>query len=171
MVYVLPCRANPQTTEGVLLYSTNLERVPGRIFRFYGARFQIEFAFRDAKQHLGLNDSQVRSQAKLHFHFNIVFAALFWARLQAQHPSTPFPCTIASGAASRKKYANDLPPPRPRAATPPNPRPVAATSHRNTCGCVHLLSKRGWPLNTHPQPAQGVDKVVSGSGRYLREAH
>ena len=78
----------------MLLYSTDLDLAPERIFRFYGARFQIEFAFRDAKQHLGLNDCQARAQAKLHFHFNIVFAALFWARLQArlqaEHPLGPF---------------------------------------------------------------------------------
>lgn len=84
VVYVLPRGADPQTTEGVLLYSTDLDLAPERIFRFYGALFQIEFAFRDAKQHLGLNDCQARAQAQLHFHFNIVFAALFWARLQAR---------------------------------------------------------------------------------------
>ena len=66
--------ANPQTMERVLLYS---KLVPECIFRFHGVRFQIEFAFRDAKRHLGLNDSQARSQAKLHSYFNIVFAALF----------------------------------------------------------------------------------------------
>ncbi len=76
--------ANPQTMEGVLLYSTDLDLASERLLRFYSARFQIEFAFRDAKQHLGLNHCQARSQAKLHFRFNIVFAALFWARLQAR---------------------------------------------------------------------------------------
>ena len=94
VVYVLPRGADPQTTEGVLLYSTDTDLAPERIFRLYGARFQIEFAFRDAKQHLGLHHSQARSQAKLHFHFNIVFAALFWARLQAraraERPLGPF---------------------------------------------------------------------------------
>ena len=94
VVYVLPRGADPETTEGVLLYSTDLDLEPERIFRFYGARFQIEFAFRDAKQHLGLNHGQARSQARQHFHFNIVFAALFWARLQArlraERPLGPF---------------------------------------------------------------------------------
>ena len=94
VVYVLPRGADPQTTEGVLLYSTDLALAPERLFRLYGARFQIEFAFRDAKQHLGLHHGQARSQAKLHFHFNIVFAALFWARLQArlqaERPLGPF---------------------------------------------------------------------------------
>ncbi|MYC62557.1 MAG: transposase [Caldilineaceae bacterium SB0661_bin_34] len=94
VVYVLPRGADPETKEGVLLYSTDLDLAPERIFRFYGARFQIEFAFRDAKQHLGLNDGQARSQARQHFHFNLVFAALFWARLQArlqaERPLGPF---------------------------------------------------------------------------------
>lgn len=83
-VYVLPRGADPQTAEGVLLYSTDTDLAPERIFRLYGARFPIEFAVRDAKKHLGLHHGQARSQAKLHFHFNIVFAALFWACLQAR---------------------------------------------------------------------------------------
>ncbi len=94
VVYVLPRGADPETQEGVLLYSTDLDLAPERIVRFYGARFPIEFAFRDAKQHLGLNDGQARSQARQHFHFNLVFAALFWARLQArlraERPLGPF---------------------------------------------------------------------------------
>ncbi len=84
VVYVLPRGADPQTTRGVLLYSSDTELDPVRLFHFYRARFQIEFAFRDAKQHLGLQDCRARAQAKLDFHFNIVFAALFWARLQAR---------------------------------------------------------------------------------------
>ena len=84
VVYVLPRGADPQTKEGMLLYSTDLELSPAHLLRLYRARFQIEFAFRDAKQHLGLNNGQARSQARLHFHFNTVFAALFWARLQAR---------------------------------------------------------------------------------------
>ncbi|MYC62274.1 MAG: hypothetical protein F4X16_05495 [Caldilineaceae bacterium SB0661_bin_34] len=47
-VYVLPRGADPETKEGVLLYSTDTDLAPERIFRFYGARFQIEFAFRDS---------------------------------------------------------------------------------------------------------------------------
>ena len=84
MVYVLPRGADPQTTDGVLLYSSDTQLAPERIFHFYRARFHIEFAFREAKQHLGLNDGQACAQAKMHFHFNLVFAALFWARLQAR---------------------------------------------------------------------------------------
>jgi hypothetical protein len=37
---------------------------------FHHNRFQIEFLYRDGKQHTGLNDSQARSENKLHFQFN-----------------------------------------------------------------------------------------------------
>ena len=63
-----PCpaaRHRPGNEEGVLLYSTDTDLAPERIFRFYGTRFQIEFAFRDARQYLGLNYGQTRSQARL----------------------------------------------------------------------------------------------------------
>ena len=87
-------RGRPVDEGGVFLYSIDSERVPARLFRLYRSRFQIEFAFRDVKQHLGLNDCQARSQDKRHFHGNRVFAALFWAcrqaRLQAEHPLGPF---------------------------------------------------------------------------------
>ena len=143
------CRAapTPGTKEGVLLYSTDLDLAPERIFRFYGARFQIEFAFRDAKQYLGLNDGQARSQARQHFHFNLVFAALFWARLQArlraERPLGPFSLRhlkrhkleeeihkrIADRSATGRNAVNSEGGPR--------PHPAAHAS-----GCVHPLPKR-----------------------------
>ena len=45
-------------------------------YRYYKARFQIEFLFRDAKQFTGLCDCQARSEKALHSHFNASFAAL-----------------------------------------------------------------------------------------------
>ncbi len=83
MVYI-PRGADPQTTRDMLLYSSDTKLDQVRLFHGYRARFQIEFAFRDAKQHLGLNDGQARSRTKLDFRFNIVFAAFFWARLQTR---------------------------------------------------------------------------------------
>ena len=51
---VRPTRGgDPQTKEGVLVYSTDPELAQKRL---YHARFPIEFAYRDAKQYLGLND-------------------------------------------------------------------------------------------------------------------
>jgi IS4 transposase len=40
------------------------------VLLYYQSRFQIELLYRDGKQHTGLNDSQARSENKLHFHFN-----------------------------------------------------------------------------------------------------
>ena len=93
VVNVLPRGADPQTKEGMLLYSTDTELEPERIFRFYGARFQIEFAFRDAKQHLGLNHGQARSQARQHFHFN---SALPPGRPRVETPPIPKAAATAS---------------------------------------------------------------------------
>ena len=149
VVYVLPRGADPETKEGMLLDGTDTELEPERIFRFYGARFQIEFAFRDARQHLGLNHGQARSQARQHFHFNLVFATLFWARLQArlraERPLGPFSLRDPRGTISRRKYTNEVLPGRPQAETPPIPRAAAAASRRNASGCAHLLPKWGRP--------------------------
>ena len=50
--------------------------------RFYKARFQIEFLFRDAKQFLGLNDCQARCSSALNFHFNASMTALNLLKLE-----------------------------------------------------------------------------------------
>jgi len=49
---------------------------------YYTSRFQIEFLYRDAKQHTGLNDSQARSENKLHFHFNAALTVINIAKMQ-----------------------------------------------------------------------------------------
>jgi hypothetical protein len=54
----------------VILFSTDTQLNGFLIYRYYKARFQIEFLFRDAKQHTGLNHCQARSENKLYFHFN-----------------------------------------------------------------------------------------------------
>jgi hypothetical protein len=59
-----------------LLFSTDTELDARSIVRFYQARFQIAFLFRDAKQFTGLMDCQARSEEALHSHFNASFAAL-----------------------------------------------------------------------------------------------
>lgn len=59
-----------------VLFSTDTELDALSIVRYYEARFQIEFLFRDAKQFTGLMDCQARSKEALHSHFNASFAAL-----------------------------------------------------------------------------------------------
>ncbi len=62
---------------GTVIYLDHLD-----ILRYYKARFQIEFVFRDAKQYTGLCDCQATSEAKLNFHFNASLAALNLLRLE-----------------------------------------------------------------------------------------
>lgn len=77
-----------------LLFSTDVALSAQTIYRYYKARFQIEFLFRDAKQFTGLSDCQARSANKLHFHFNASLSAVSFAKLEAhQHtdqPGAPF---------------------------------------------------------------------------------
>lgn len=67
-----------------VLFSTDVDVDALTIYRYYKARFQIEFLFRDAKQFTGLCDSQARSQAKLDFHFNASLTAVTLAKLEAR---------------------------------------------------------------------------------------
>ncbi len=68
----------------VVLFSTDAELSAADIFRFYKARFQIEFIFRDAKQFAGFSDCQARGKEALHFHFNASVTLVNLARLLAQ---------------------------------------------------------------------------------------
>jgi hypothetical protein len=65
-----------------LYFSTDLSLDPLKILNIYKARFQIEFLYRDAKQHTGLNDCQARCKNKLHFHINATLTAVNIAKIQ-----------------------------------------------------------------------------------------
>jgi len=68
------------TKRYALFFSTDLELDGISIYKFYKARFQIEFLFRDAKQYTGLTHCQARSENKLHFHFNMALTAVGLAK-------------------------------------------------------------------------------------------
>jgi hypothetical protein len=79
-----------------------------KILQYYQLRFQIEFLFRDAKQHLGLEDCQARSKEALDFHFNIALTAgniakaLHWYSIP-KHQRGAF-----SMADIKTKYTNEM---------------------------------------------------------------
>lgn len=82
-----------------VLFSTDRELSATTIFRYYKARFQIEFIFRDAKQFAGFSDCQARNKEALHFHFNASVTAVNLARITAQKeqkPDGPFVFSMAS---------------------------------------------------------------------------
>jgi DDE superfamily endonuclease len=86
-----------------VLFSTDVDLEPQRLYRYYKARFQIEFLFRDAKQFAGLSDCQARSQAKLAFHFNASLSAVTFAKLEARHQTGN--CDPVFSMASLKRRA------------------------------------------------------------------
>ena len=64
------------------------------IYKYYKARFQIEFLFRDAKQYTGLAHCQARSENKLYFHFNCSLTSVSLAKAdffdKAENQGAPF---------------------------------------------------------------------------------
>lgn len=64
-----------------LFFSTDLTQDPQQILQIYAARFQIEFLFRDTKQHLGLQDSQSRQPRSIEFHYNMALCTLNFVKL------------------------------------------------------------------------------------------
>jgi hypothetical protein len=67
-----------------VLFSTDVALDALTLYRYYKARFQIEFLFRDAKQFTGLTECQARSQATLDLHFNASLSAVSLAKLEAR---------------------------------------------------------------------------------------
>ena len=61
--------------------TTDLELTADKLLEYYQTRFQIEFLYRDGKQHAGLNDCQARSQNKLDFHFNMSLTTINIAKI------------------------------------------------------------------------------------------
>jgi len=77
-----------------MYFSTDSELDGVKIVSYYRSRFQIEFLYRDAKQHCGLEDCQARSQNKLNFHFNAALTVVNLAKIQwidtRKNESQPF---------------------------------------------------------------------------------
>jgi hypothetical protein len=73
-------RKTPAKPRYIVLASTALALDGRKLVELYGARFQIEFLFRDSKQFTGLSDCQARAEAALDFHFNAALATLNLAR-------------------------------------------------------------------------------------------
>jgi hypothetical protein len=104
-----------------ILATTDLKCTAADVLRFYQARFQLEFLFRDGKQFAGLTECQARNAAALDFHFNAALATVSATRAaaaQAQESDEPFVFSLATQkqiafnehfmAEISAKYAYDL---------------------------------------------------------------
>jgi IS4 transposase len=98
-VVVVVNRKEKKKPRRAVLFSTDTALEASDIFRYYKARFQIEFIFRDAKQFAGFSDCQARDKEALHFHFNASVATVNMARIMArqeQRTEEPFVFSMAS---------------------------------------------------------------------------
>jgi hypothetical protein len=82
-----------------ILATTDLDCTAADVLRIYQARFQLEFLFRDGKQHAGLTECQARNKEALDFHFNAALATVSTARAAAVAAHTgddPFVFSLAT---------------------------------------------------------------------------
>lgn len=106
-VVVVVNTKDKQKPRYVVLFATDTERSAADILRFYKARFQIEFIFRDAKQFAGFSDCQARDQEALHFHFNASVTAVNVARLIAQAEHRNEAKFVFSMASIKQRFFNE----------------------------------------------------------------
>ena len=71
---------NAGETRGAVQHESRLKMTALEVVECYRARFEMEFAFRDAKQFAGLTDSQPRSERALEFAWNASFLTVSLAR-------------------------------------------------------------------------------------------
>ena len=91
-----------------VLFSTDVDLDALTLYRYYKARFQIEFLFRDAKQFTGLTDCQARSHAKLNFHFNASLSAVTLAKLDARQQPGEVAAAFSMASLKRRAFNQHL---------------------------------------------------------------
>lgn len=96
-------------TSYALLYSTDTELDAMTLVKYYKARFQIEFFFRDAKQFTGLTDCQARKKEAIHTHINASCSALNALKLEDQRKkNTREKSVISISSWKRLKFNQNL---------------------------------------------------------------
>jgi hypothetical protein len=106
-VVVLVNRKDPHKPRFIVLASTDLALDGRKLVEFYGARFQIEFLFRDSKQFTGLTDCQARAEAALDFHFNAALATLNLARAEELLAAPDHSSQVFSLASWKQRHFNE----------------------------------------------------------------
>jgi DDE superfamily endonuclease len=104
---VLVNRQDPAKARDLILASTDLALAGHKRVELYGARFQLEFVFRDSQQCTGLLDWQARAASALDCHFNASLATLNRGRaadLGRQQGQEPPAFSMASG---KQRHCNE----------------------------------------------------------------
>ncbi len=100
-------RKDQEKPRVALLFSTDTELSAALIVRFYKARFQLEFLFRDAKQFTGLVDCQARDEKALHFHFNAALATVKLAKIEDHRRHESDEAMVFSLSSWKPRYFNE----------------------------------------------------------------
>jgi hypothetical protein len=87
-----------------LFFSTDLNLKEEKIIKYYRARFQVEFLIRDAKQHAGFQDAQMRENEGLEFHWNMSMLVLNIYKTETDQ----FGKTYFSAESCKKKCYNKM---------------------------------------------------------------
>ena len=106
-VVVLVNRKDPARPRYIILASTDLELDGRKLVEFYGARFQIEFLFRDSKQFTGLTECQAREESALDFHFNASLATLNLVRAEELSAQQSEQAPVFSMASWKQRQFNE----------------------------------------------------------------
>lgn len=106
-IRVVMLRVQRKNKIGVaLIYSTDIELDAMTIVKYYKARFQIEFVFRDAKQYTGLIDCQSCNKQAIHTQINASFSALNLLKLADQEEKGITGKTVISIASWKRRLCN-----------------------------------------------------------------
>jgi DDE superfamily endonuclease len=106
-VVVLVNRKVPRKPRSIVLASTDVTLDGRKLVACYGARFPIEFLFRDSKQFTGLTDCQARAEAALAFHLTAALATLNPARAEEVLASPDHSPQVFSLASWKQCHFND----------------------------------------------------------------
>ena len=93
-----------RTERRALLFSTAVDLDPITLYRYYKARFQIEFLFRDSKQYAGLTHCQARRRAAITFQVNASLTAVSLSKLQAIQATGAFPQPFSMVSVVRRAF-------------------------------------------------------------------
>ena len=103
------CKEENARFSYAVLFSTDTNLPPADIYRFYKARFQIEFVFRDARQFTGLQNCQARSAQAIDSHINASLTALNLAKVAlAKEQPNDEPLYFSVGSLKRTLFNEHL---------------------------------------------------------------
>jgi len=104
-VVMLSC-LNGKIRSRALLYSTDTELDAMTLIKYYKARFQIEFQFRDAKQYTGLVHCQSTRKEAIHTQVNASLAALNLLKIEDREEKKTADQTVISIASWKRRKFN-----------------------------------------------------------------